>query len=350
MPERRTLRSRASLTSQMKPTKAVAFMSRPRRGVPEVQSVTVARATSESPDESKKSIRLTVKMPSSKLREATSGSRRNVTVNSRDNFEGVEILTGPRGSRAKRTIVEESESDEDEDEESAASDDEQQDEEDEEQEEDGEEDDEDEEAEEDSADADADADADVDADVDADGDIVMDDEASLPPPPVIKLTGSAAKPSLTVTPAQEGKVKSVEAKEMELADDDDEELSELDSEGEGEEGENGEEEAAEIDEMDQDDESRSVETGSRGSTPDVSKMTKRQRSRLDQVMGGDFLQLPMGMFYSPSRPTLRLSGSSCPLSKYQLADTCSRTPDQEASHRRRTCHAPSRNGSTAEKP
>lgn len=276
----------------MKPTKAVAFMSRPRRGVPETQSVTVARATSESPDESKKSIRLTVKMPSSKLREATSGSRRNVAVNSRDAFEGVEIMSGPRGSRAKRTIVEESESEEEEEEESAASDDEQQDEDDEEQDDDGEEEDEDEEAEEDSADADADADGD--ADVDADGDIVMDDEASLPPPPVIKLTGSASKPSLTVTPAQESKVKSVEAKEMELADDDDEELSELDSEAEAEEGENAEnEEAAEIDEMDQDDESRSVGTGSRASTPDVSKMTKRQRSRLDQVMGSDFLQLPM---------------------------------------------------------
>lgn len=305
MPERRTLRSRNSLTSQMKPTKAVAFMSRPRRGVPETQSVTVARATSESPDESKKSIRLTVKMPSSKLREATSGSRRNVAVNSRDAFEGVEIMSGPRGSRAKRTIVEESESEEEEEEESAASDDEQQDEDDEEQDDDGEEEDEDEEAEEDSADADADADGD--ADVDADGDIVMDDEASLPPPPVIKLTGSASKPSLTVTPAQESKVKSVEAKEMELADDDDEELSELDSEAEAEEGENAEnEEAAEIDEMDQDDESRSVGTGSRASTPDVSKMTKRQRSRLDQVMGSDFLQLPMGMLYSTSGSTILL--------------------------------------------
>lgn len=301
MPDRRTLRSRASLTSQMKPVKAVASMSRPRRGASGLpsQSVTVARATSRSPDESKKSIRLTVKMPSSKLREATSGSRKNAAVNARDSFEAGEILTGPRGSRAKRTIVVESESEEEEDEDeedeeeedkdSVPSEDEQQDEEDEEQEEDGEEEDdedeEDPEVEDDSADAEA----------DADGDVLMEDEAQ-PPPLVVKMTGPAAKPSLIITPANEGKVKGVEAKEMELADDDDEELSELDSEGEEEEAEDAEvEEAAEIDELDQDDESRSVGTGSRASTPDVSKMTKRQRSRLDQVMGGDFLQLPMGM-------------------------------------------------------
>lgn len=271
----------------MKTAKPVAFMSRPRRGASGSanQSVTVACATSRSPDDSKKSIRLTVKMPSSKLREATSGSRKNVAVNSRDTFEGVEIPSGPRGSRAKRAIVVESESEEDDEEDGPPSEDEPQEEDDEEQEEEG--DDEDEDSEGDSADAEA----------DADGDLVMDDEAPLPPPPVVKMTGPAAKPSLTITPAQEGKVKSVEAKEMELPDDDDEELSELDSDGEEEEVEDAEgEEAvdAELDEMEQDDENRSLGTGSRASTPDVSKMTKRQRSRLDQVMGEGFLQLPMG--------------------------------------------------------
>ena len=320
MPERRTLRSRASLTSQMKPVKAVASMSRPRRGASSLpnQSVTVARATSRSPDDSKKSIRLTVKMPSSKLREATSGSRKNAALNARNSFGAGEILSGPRGSRAKRTIVVESESEEEEDEEdddeeeedkdSAPSEDEQQDEEDEEQEEEG-----DEEDEEEDEDAEAEDDS-ADAEADADGDVLMEDEA--PPPLVVKMTGPAAKPSLIITPAHEGKVKSVEAKEMELADDDDEELSELDSEGEEEEAEDAEaEEAAEMDEMDQDDESRSVGTGSRASTPDVSKMTKRQRSRLDQVMGGDFLQLPMGKLRNFS-----LDQSQEPLSKYLMGD------------------------------
>lgn len=90
--------------------------------------------------------------------------------------------------------------------------------------------------------------------------------------------------------------------------DEDEELSELGSSDDGaaEEDEDEEEEAedeeladedAEGDEDDDEelDDSRSPEPlGSRASTPDVSKMTKRQRSRLDQVMGTDFLQLPMG--------------------------------------------------------
>lgn len=285
MPERRSLRSRASLNSRPNASPAAVAMSRPRRAVSGSinQSVTVARATSQSPDELKKSIRLTVKMSSSKLREATSGPRKNVAVNSRDTFEGGEILSGPRGSRAKRSIVVESESEEEEDDEAPQSEEEQQDEEDDEQEEDGEDD--DEEVEDDSADADA----------DADGDVDMDD-APLAPPPILKMTGPATKPSVTITPASEEKTKGVEAKEMELADDDDEELSELDSEGEedGEEDAEGDE-VGEIDEMDQDDERRSLGTGSRASTPDVSKMTKRQRSRLDQVMGGDFLQLPMGI-------------------------------------------------------
>lgn len=286
MPERRSLRSRASLNARPNASPAAVAMSRPRRTISGSanQSVTVARATSQSPDESKKSIRLTVKMPSNKLREATSGPRKNVAVNSRDTFVGGEILSGPRGSRAKRSIVVESESEEEEDDEAPPSDEEPQDEEDEEQEEDGEED--DEEAEDDSAD--------VDADADADGDVDMDD-VPLPPPPILKMTGPTAKPSVTITPAAEGKTKGVVTKEMELADDDDEELSELDSEGEEEGEEDAEgDETGDVDEMDQDDERRSIGTGSRASTPDVSKMTKRQRSRLDQVMGGDFLQLPMG--------------------------------------------------------
>ena len=290
MPERRSLRTRAFLNSSSYQPPVTPAMSRPRRTVSGStnQSITVARATSQSPDDAKKSIRLTVKMPSSKLREATSGSRKSIAVNSRDTFEGGEILNGPRGSRAKRSIVVESESEEeneeDEEEERLQSTDEQQDEEeeehDEQEEDDGEE---DEEAEDDSADD----------DVDAEGDIDMEDGSLLPAPPILKMTGPQ-KPSLTLTPAQESKAKGVEAK-MELADDDDEELSELGSEGEEEADDAEGEETGGADEMDQDDESRSLQAESRASTPDVSKMTKRQRSRLDQVMGGDFLQLPMGM-------------------------------------------------------
>lgn len=252
-------------------------MSRPRRAASGANksSVSVARS-SPSPDEAKKSIHLTVKMPSSKLREATGTSGKQVSIGEREGLEGGEILTGPRGSRAKRTVVVESDSDEaeDEDEEEADGDEDADRDEDEEV-------DEDEEGDEEPEGAEAD-----DQDADADGDIDMDDADAPPPPPVLKITGPSSKPAVSIAPAEMGKIKSVEAKEMETADDDDEELSELGSEGE-------EDAEADDDDMDQDEEGRSMGEGSRASTPDVSKMTKRQRSRLDQVMGTDFLQLPM---------------------------------------------------------
>lgn len=311
MAERRSLRSRTSLTSHVDQAPTRTTMARPRRAVSGStgQSVTVARATSRSPDDAKKSIRLTVKMPSSRLREATSGSSPITAANSRDSFGGGEIVSGPRGSRAKRSIVVESESEEEEEdeeedveEEVVQSDDEQQEEEDEEQEDDGEEEEEEEEeeaedgieeVEEESVDAVADVDPETDAD--ADGDIEMEDAPLLLHPPVLKMTGPAQKPSLTLTPAQ-GETENAAARKMDLADDDDEELSELDSEAEEEEAEDVEGvEVGETEGMDHDDEGRSQQEGSRGSTPDVSKMTKRQRSRLNQVMGEDWLQLPMGM-------------------------------------------------------
>ena len=287
MPERRTLRSRASLIAQSSSPSTPITMSRPRRVASgnNDRSITVARTPSQSPDNSKKSIRLTVKMPASKLREATSGGRKNVSVNSRDRFEPAEILSGPRGSRAKRAIVEESPSEEEEmeeDEEALPSEEE--------------EDEEEEEDVEDLEDAEGESD-----EADANGDIHMPDPAP-PPPPIIRTTGPSTKPSVTVTPAPTGKLKSVETKQAQLAtaDDDDEELSELDSDAEGaEEDAEGEDVADEDRDMDEDEEDVDSDgetpgVGSRGSTPDVSKMTKRQRSRLDQVMGSDFLQLPMG--------------------------------------------------------
>ena len=241
-------------------------------------------------------------MPSSKLREATSVGRKNTAVGSRGSFEPAEIISGPRGSRAKRPIVEESGSEDDENDEE-------------------EEEEQPSEAEDEEADGDVDVDVDADTDVDdledaegesddadADGDVVMEDPDS-PPPPIIRMTGPSSKPTLTVTPAPVGKLRSVESKHMQVGnreDEEEEELSELDSDAEANDEEGGEEDAEGEDVMeeggDEDqemDEESDGETpaaeGSRGSTPDVTKMTKRQRSRLDQVMGSDFLQLPMGM-------------------------------------------------------
>lgn len=215
-------------------------------------------------------------MPSSKLREATGTAEKQASIGEREGLEGGEILTRPRGSRAKRTVVVESDSDEEEDadEEEVDGDEDAEGDEDEEV-------DEDEEGNEEVEGAEAD-----DQDADADGDVDMDDADAPPPPPVFKITGPSSKPAISVAPAEMGKLRSVEAKETETADDDDEELSELGSEGEDDaEGDD--------DDMDGDEEGRSMGDGSRASTPDFSKMTKRQRSRLDQVMGTDFLQLPM---------------------------------------------------------
>ena len=311
MPPRRTLRSRTTTTNLISPPSSPArtTSSRPRRNAsnPSAKEVTIARDPSTSP-EGKKAIHLTVKMPSSKLREATSGSsKKGHSIGERERLEPAEIVSGPRGSRAKKSYVVESDSDEEEeDDEDAEGEEVEDDEEDEEEEavvpiEDqiGEpeqsdddvsadegnevanaEDDEEEEPEE--------GDESGEADAEGDEDVDMEDESPMPPPPIIKKTGgTASKPSVTITPAQSAHLKSVEAKEMEM-EDDDEDLSSIDSEG------GAEAEDVDMDAEDDDAETQSLGMGSRGSTPDVSKMTKRQRSRLDQVMGSDdFLQLPM---------------------------------------------------------
>jgi len=255
--------------------------------------VTIAREGSNSPEGAKKAIHLTVKMPSNKLREATSNGR----VGTRDGLEPADIITGPRSNRGRKSYVVESESDDEEEEE--------------EEEEEEAEDDipvEDQIGEPEATDDDIDADEndeeepeqDEAADEDEaesgsgeeDEEVEMEDETPMPPPPVIGMTGPASKPRVTVTPAQSGKLKGVEEREME-GEEDDEDLSSINSEGEDDaEGE----EIGDVDEMDQDEEGdiQSTGVGSRASTPDVSKMTKRQKSRLSEVMGNDFLQLPMG--------------------------------------------------------
>ena len=299
MPERRSLRARTSLTSQLSPSAATPVSTRPRR-VPSGSTIKVTRDEANSPEDSKKALRLTVKMPSSKLREAISNtrpsSRGNAAAQLKDSLTVGEIVSGPRASRANKKYVVESESEEEDDEDSdvaEAEDDDAV------EEEDEEEQDEDEHVS-GSEESNGEAAEEDDEDVDADGDVEMDDDADDGQPlpsqqqPILKVKGPApkSKPTVTVTPAQDVKAKSVEAKEMSM-DDDDEELSDLSEDEEGDVGED-DAEGEDVDEMDQDDDSRSP--GSRASTPDVSKMTKRQRSRLDQVMGSDFLQLPMGVY------------------------------------------------------
>ena len=301
---RQSSRIKESLTGN------ASTISRSRQGKSEGSHTTITRNGIDHSDGTKPALRLTFKMPSSRLREATSARA--------DSEDAAPPARSTRNKQRKSYALA-SDSDEEDD----------LDEEDEEEEEtemsepSNEEEEEEEEAEHGQTgvasrgDLAEEADEEImeksDANADEEGDIDMDDDdaddglplgaPSAAPAPVLKLRGPAAmqQPKVTVTPARDNKLKSVEMKEMEM-DDEDEELSELGSDDQDpEEPEEypgvdveGDED---VDEMDEGDDSRSPEADvSRASTPDISKMTKRQRSRLDQVMGGDFLQLPMGVY------------------------------------------------------
>ncbi|MCJ1309103.1 hypothetical protein MMC25_002758 [Agyrium rufum] len=245
------------------------------------------------------------------------GGRKSVATNPRDAFQGGEIVSGPRQSRAKRAIVEESASDDDDELDAEGEEDEEvvavaqprvvtrgkpppgkYQEVDEDEDEDDEEDDEEEEEDEEE-DLGDEEDAEGESDIDGDGDVYMESTAP-PPPPIIKMTGPSSKPNVTITPASEGKLKSVEEKEMQMADDNSEELSDLESEAAGNDTTMNLDEDQDMDEEDDEDEDAEGESddeegnpvaASRDGSPDVSKMTKRQRGRHD--LGNDFLQLPM---------------------------------------------------------
>lgn len=117
-----------------------------------------------------------------------------------------------------------------------------------------------------------------------DDDVDMDDH---PPPPVITRHPAPSKGKLQtiVSAPPAGTLKSVEAKEME--DDDDEELSELDSQ-EDDELEGNDEEDEEEDEEDESDED---DENSRSATPDLSKLTKRQRGQFVESEGTETNEL-----------------------------------------------------------
>ena len=254
-------------------------------------SVTVSR--SNTPEERRRSIKLTVKLPSSKLREVT--TERDIKGLKATLTEGEYWAKQPEDKLRKRTqknykIPEPSDEDE--------------------------EDDDNDDAGEDDADepmndfaeigAEAESSEEEDAEGDADEDVDMD-EPTLPPPPKIKLRqnatydGKFSKPTLVVTPATTGQVMSVEQKEAEVdpgddeegeEDDEDEDLSELnsddeeqpdetnlddDGDGEGDEDDMDGGEDLDGEEGDIDLDSDGMTPGSGAATPDLAKMTKRQR-------------------------------------------------------------------------
>ncbi|KAL1381889.1 PAPA-1-like conserved region-domain-containing protein [Phyllosticta capitalensis] len=243
----RRLRSRAQINADSTATsKAPSASSRPRRAAAAPTSATIERT---SPEETRQSIHLTVKAAPNKLREATSGavtSRRG-----RNSFEAGGVASGQRSSRNKKAIVEESSEEEEE------------------------------EGDEDAEEEDEEL-SEEDEDADGDEDVEMEDAVPEPPPTKGRGAAKPSKPNISISRPVEPPAPSVEAKEMAMLDDgsDDEELSELEDSLDEEEG--GEEELGEDDDDDDlDSDEETPMTGSRSATPDLSKLTRRQRGAFD---------------------------------------------------------------------
>lgn len=302
MPPRRSQRSAAVKAKEAIADDVYDRPLRTRRTASEnAATATVSRGPpSSASSKSPQSIRLTVKTSSSKLREATrtSSSGRSAPSTSRDGFVGGEILEGKRARNVRKSYVLESDSDEEEDEEMEDVADE-----------DAEGESVEDEDEEEEEEEDMDAEDDGLGDEDADGEIDMD---LAPPPPVIKISKTqTGKQTIITKPPSKVDHMSVEQKEMQEASDD-EELSELDSDlGDeveeeeamqtgNEEDAEGEEEEIEVEEVEDDEEEDSDDEtpagGSRASTPDLNKLTKRQRARLEEGGSGHLLALPDGRY------------------------------------------------------
>jgi Ino eighty subunit 2 len=281
MPSTRSLRSHAGAGSGQDantPTRT----GRLTRGADPAPSVTVSLSSQTSPPGSR-SIRLTVKMSSSKLRQVTNSRNSRATASARHNiFTEDPVVHGKRSSRNNKSLREISEDDDD----------------------DNDVDDDDVELDEEDDDEIADSDdaAVEDEELDAEGDLDMDDDT---PRPAVSRR-NARQPAAATSKSRP--LKSVEQKEMELADDDDE-LSELESDADGEPddtmlqdeemGEAGEEDEDEDEEEEGVEEEEDNDDGlgsDDDSALDLTKLTKRQRGSL----GTDFLQLPMGKKIRPS--------------------------------------------------
>lgn len=310
-------------------------MSRPRRTVSEtVSTATLSRDPQVASSRSPQSMRLTVKTSSSKLREAIrSGSSvagRSTSGNSRGSFVGGEILQGKRPRNVRKSYVLESDTDEEDDEGM---------------EDVGDEDTEGDTVEEEEEDEDMEVEEDDDelGDEDADGDVDMDVP---PPPPIIRVSKDQSAKSSIPAKSSGRMDQTVDKQKMEAASDD-EELSELDSdigdeveEDEGmqtgnEEDVDGDEEEIEVeaddDEEDLDSDDETPGGGSRASTPDLNKLTKRQRARLEEGGSGHLLALPDGKEHALYHRT-------------GLADTLSRGSSEEAPDCGGARHETRRNG------
>lgn len=266
-------RLRARAAPNPPPSAPTASSTRPRRGTAG-RNDAPATIQRSSPEETRQSLSLTVKSSPNKLRQAT-----GAPAVSKGNLSRTNIVSGKRASRNSR-IVREVDSEED---------DEEDDPEDEADEVDAMDVDDDEE-EEDDVDAEG---SEEDDDMDAEGDEEDDEPIVVPTSKPIPV---ASKPKISVTKAQDA----VEAKEMAMSDDDDDdELSDPDSDLDDMEDAEGEDDDAEGEEDDElaggpeegDMDMESDDDMSRDQTPDVTKMTRRQRAVLEQEEDGSLLAL-----------------------------------------------------------
>jgi len=333
----------ADNASSIPASSSAAMSSRPRRAaaasVNEAAPSSVTVSRSNTPEARRRSIKLTVKLPSSKLREVTTDKHVKAL---QDTLEPGDYwkTDGQKRRRTQKSYVIPGPSDDDDEEQDEENDDD-----DEEDDDEGDEQDEPmNDFDEIGAEAESSEEEDADGEPDDEEDVDMDEpEQPKPPKIVLKQTpksgGKLSKPTLIVTPAPTGPLKSVEAKEADIDAEgdeagDDEELSELESDEEEEQEDNGvggdaegeeedmeEEEDADGDDVDIDIDSDGTTPGSGTATPDLAKMTKRQR-RDDE----GFMALDMA-------PQVSLTLMFGTTSAYHDL------PDQEALYARGTKHA-----------
>ncbi|KAI1178195.1 PAPA-1-like conserved region-domain-containing protein [Nemania sp. FL0916] len=276
----RIMSSRASRRSEGKSGAASASGGRP-----------------SSPSGSNHHVHFTVKLPASKLRQATSSQPTpSARQAGRESFSGGEIIEGKRNRSQKKSYVVETSDDDDEEEEEEEEDDEDAEGEDDDMMDDDEEDAEGEIVVDDTMDIDAEGEDDDEGDEDAEGEDDDMDMSTIPPPaPVIKVSKPSNKKSGTGKTRGATKTATSKAAASRTKDSDDEELSDLESDGDeiqdtvqvgggdgDEEDAEGEDEEMEEAGPAEEDDLGSDDDGSRAETPDLTKMTKRQRARFEE--------------------------------------------------------------------
>jgi len=254
------------------PERSERSMSSRRSG--RASGVSVSRDDPSSPG-GDRHLSLTVKVPSSKLRQATRGDR---------GFEGGQIVSGKRNRGAKKSYVVDSSPDEDEEEEE-------------------------EEAEiEVEEEDDDDMDVDAEGEEDAEGDIEMD----LAPPTITVSKPARSKPAPRASAAKiiqdddddDDDLSDPADSDMgdetmgfgdeTMADDDDEDAEGEEIEVAGQEGDEDEDEEEEEEGDGGEDDDEDDEDGNPDESIDLTKMTKRQRARFEDEKEHQYMKLSDG--------------------------------------------------------